>query len=66
MVLCAGKSPATAEFPSQKPMTRSFDVFFDMRHKQTVQQTMETPMIWDAIALIMTSPYWRFPNGKSS
>ena len=28
---CAGKSPVTGEFPSQRPVTRSFDVFFDLR-----------------------------------
>ena len=32
--LCAGKSPLTDEFPSQKPMTRSFAVFFDLRLKK--------------------------------
>ena len=26
--LCAGNSPVTGEFPSQRPVTRSFDVFF--------------------------------------
>ena len=31
LVLCAGNSPVTGEFPSQKPVTRSFDVFFDLR-----------------------------------
>ena len=28
---CAGNSPATAEFPSQRPVTRSFDVYFYLR-----------------------------------
>ena len=27
MALCAGNSPLTGEFPSQRPMTRGFDVF---------------------------------------
>ena len=27
--LCEGNSPVTGEFPSQRPVTRSFDVFFD-------------------------------------
>ena len=27
---CAGNSPITGEFPSQRPVTRSFDVFFDL------------------------------------
>ena len=31
LALCAGNSPVTAEFPSQRPVTRSFDVFFDLR-----------------------------------
>ena len=25
--LCAGNSPVTGEFPAQRPVTRSFDVF---------------------------------------
>ena len=29
--ICAGKSPVTCEFPAQRPVTRSFDVFFDPR-----------------------------------
>ena len=35
--LCAGNSPVTAEFPTQRPVTRSFDVFFDLRLEQTVE-----------------------------
>ena len=30
---CAGNSPVTGEFTSQKPMSGSFDVFFDLRLK---------------------------------
>ena len=33
LALCAGNSPVTGEFPSQRPATRSFDVFFDLRLK---------------------------------
>ena len=29
--LCAGNSPVTGEFPAQRPVTRSYDVFFDLR-----------------------------------
>ena len=29
--LWVGNSPVTGEFPSQRPVTRSFDVFFDLR-----------------------------------
>ena len=56
LAICAGNSPVTGEFPSQKPVIRSFDVFFDVHlKKKTVEQTIETPEIWDAIAPIMTS-----------
>ena len=30
LALCAGNSSITGEFPSQRPVTRSFDVFFDL------------------------------------
>ena len=31
LALCVGNSPVTGEFPAQRPVTRSFDVFFDLR-----------------------------------
>ena len=31
LALCAGNSPVTSEFPAQRPVTRSFDVSFDLR-----------------------------------
>ena len=31
LALCAGNSPVTGESSSQTPVTRSFDVFFDLR-----------------------------------
>ena len=31
LALCAGISPVPGDFPSQRPVTRSFDVFFDLR-----------------------------------
>ena len=31
LAICAGNSPVTGEFPPQRPVTRSFDVFFDLR-----------------------------------
>ena len=30
LVLCAGNSPVTGDFAAQRPVTRSFDVFFDL------------------------------------
>ena len=49
-----GESTGHRCFPSQSPVPRSFGVFFDAP-EQTVEQTIDTPVIWDAIALIMTS-----------
>ena len=31
LAICAGNSPAPGEFPAQRPVTRSFDVSFDLR-----------------------------------
>ena len=31
LALCAGNSPVPGEFPAQRPVTRSFDVFSDLR-----------------------------------
>ena len=46
--LCAGNSPVTGEFPSQRPVMRSFDVFSDLHlNKQLNNQSwgwwFETP-----------------------
>ena len=31
---CTANSPVTGEFPSQRPVTRSFDIFFDLHLKK--------------------------------
>ena len=31
LVICARNSPVPGEFPVQRPVTRSFDVFYDLR-----------------------------------
>ena len=30
LLLCAGNSPVTSEFPAQRSVTRNFDAFFDL------------------------------------
>ena len=60
LALCAGNSPVTGEFPSQRPVTWSFDVFFDLRlHKRMSKQSwgwwFETP----------SRPLWRHCNVNS-
>ena len=66
LAICAGNSPVTGEFPSQRPVTRSFDVLFDLRlnkrlSKQSSGWWFETPSL----------PVWRHsignpPSQKSS
>ena len=34
LAFCAGNSPVTGEFPTQRPVTRSFDIFFDLHLNQ--------------------------------
>ena len=60
LAICAGNSPVTGEFPTQRPVTRSFDVFFDLRpnkrlSKQTWGWWFETP----------SRPSWRHCNDDS-
>ena len=37
-------------------------MFFLYAHEQAIEQTIETPVIWDAIALVMTSLQWRYQH----
>ena len=41
LALCAGNSPVSDEFPTQRPVTRSFDVFFDLRLIKRLSNTRE-------------------------
>ena len=45
MALCEGNSPVTGEFPAQRPVTWSFDVFFDLRLNRRLSRRrwFETP-----------------------
>ena len=60
LAICAGNSPVTGELPAQRPATRSFDVFFDLRLNKSLSKQpwgwwFETP----------SRPLWRHRNGKS-
>ena len=57
--ICAGNSPVPGEFPAQRPVTRNFDVFFDLRpnkllSKQSWGWWFETPSL----------PLWRHCNER--
>ena len=60
LAICAGNSPVTGEFPAQRPVIRSFDVFFDLRpneqlSKQSWVWWFETP----------SRPLWRHCTSHS-
>ena len=60
LAFCAGNSPITGEFPTQRPVTRSFDVFFDLcldkpLSKQSCGWWFGTP----------SCPLWRHCNTMS-
>ena len=56
LAICARNSPVSGEFPAQRPVTRSFDIFFDLRlNRRLSKQTIVRLVISDAIAPIMTS-----------
>ena len=47
LALCEGKPPVTGGYPSQRPVTRSFDVFFDLclnkrLSKQSIRQWFDS------------------------
>ena len=59
LALCVGNSPVTGEFPAQRPVIRSFGVFFDLHlnkrlSKQSRRWWFETP----------SRSLWRHCNGK--
>ena len=63
--LCAGNSPVTGEFPSQRPVTRSFDIFSDLRlskrlSKQSKHRWFETQSrsLWRHSNDSYSVPYW--------
>ena len=58
LAVSVGNSPGTGEFPAQRPVTRSFDVLFDLRlikrfGKQSRGWWFEMP----------SHPLWRHCNG---
>ena len=75
LALCAGNSPVPGEFPSQRPVTRSFDVIFDLRlnkrwvnnreagdlrrHRAHWRHCNDMMRSWNALALYVTGPLWR-------
>ena len=57
MAICAGNSPLTGEFPAQRPVTRSFGVFFDLRLNKRVSKQW-----WGWCFETPSRPLWRHCN----
>ena len=56
LAICAGNSPVPGEFPAQRPVTRSFDAFFDLHTNKRLSIVNNGEAgDWDAIVTIMTS-----------
>ena len=61
LAICAGNSPVTGEFPAQRPATRSFDVFFDLRlNKRLSKQS------WGWWSNTPSRRLWRHCSAKHS
>ena len=57
LAICAGNSPVPGEFPTQRPVTRSFDVFFDLRLNKRLSKHS-----WGWWFETLSRPLWRHCN----
>ena len=55
--ICAGTSPIPGEFPAQRPVMRSFDVFFDLRQNKQLRKQS-----WGWWSKMPSSSLWRHRN----
>ena len=58
LAICAGNSPVSGEFPAQRPVTRSFYVFFDLRPNKRLSK-----QLWGWWFETHSPPLWRHSNG---
>ena len=57
LAICAGNSPVPGEFPTQRPVTRSFDVFFDLCPNKRLSK-----QLWGWWFETQSRPLWRHRN----
>ena len=57
LALCAGNSAVSGEFPAQRPVTRSFDVFFDLCPNKRLSKQR-----WGWWFETSSCPLWRHCN----
>ena len=60
LAICAGNSPVPGEFPTQRPVTRSFDVYFDLRPNKRLSKQS-----WIWWFEMLSCSLWRHRNGDS-
>ena len=60
LALYARNSPVTGEFPAQRPVTRSFDVFFDLRLNKPLSKQS-----WGWWFETLSCSLWRHYNGSN-
>ena len=57
LAICAGNALITGEFPAQRPVTRNFDVFFDLRLNKRLRKQS-----WGWWFEKSSTPLWRHSN----
>ena len=57
LAICAGNSPVSGEFLAQRPVTRSFDIFFDLRLNKWLSKQS-----WGWWFQTLSCPLWRHSN----
>ena len=61
LAICVGNSPVPGEFPAQRPVTRSFDAFFELHPNKRLSQQW-----WGWWFETLSCPLWRHRNGYYS
>ena len=59
LAICAGNSPVPGEFPTQRPVTRSFGVYFDLRPNKRLSKQS-----WGWWFETLSCPLWRHRNER--
>ena len=60
LALCEENSPVPGEFPAQRPVTRSFEVFFDLRLNKRLSKQW-----WGWWFETLSRPFWRHRNDRN-
>ena len=59
LAICGGNSPVPGEFPTQRPVARSFDVYFDLRPNKRLSKQS-----WGCWFETPSDPLWRHRNAN--